>query len=148
MKYETCLKVTSVAKHLNDKDIELVIRLVDGWEGKLTWEALCDQIKNDLGFRPTRQTLNAHLRIKNAFVAKKGQQKSGLLPTQRPQSLDIAQKRINRLEKENERLKTENERLLERFIRWQYNAQKRGLSQSALDELLLAINRDSSEKLR
>lgn len=137
-----------MAKHLNDRDIELVIRLVDSWEGKLTWDGLCDQIKKDFGFRPTRQTLNAHSRIKDAFVAKKLQQKSGLLPTKRPQSLDIAQKRINRLEKENERLRSENERLLERFIRWQYNAQKRGLSQFELDEFLPAINRDSSEKQR
>ncbi len=52
----------------------------------------------------------------------------------------------HRLESENQRIKAENERLLERFIRWQYNAQKRGLSQAVLDAYLPVIDRDSSEK--
>jgi len=137
-----------VAKHLTDNDINRVVGLVDGWDGKISWEALCDEVAELLGARPTRQTLSSHARIKNAFVAKKNHQKIGLLPTKRPQSLDLAQQRINRLESENQRLRSENDRLLERFIKWQYNAQKRGISQLMLDEYLPEIDRDSSEKKR
>lgn len=135
-----------MAKHLKDRDIELAVSLIDAWDGKLTWDALCDEIGGLIGTRPTRQTLNSHAPIKSAFVAKKVQQRTGLQPTKRPQSLAIAEQRINRLEGENQRLKYENERLIERFIRWQYNAQKRGISQAVLDSRLPEIDRDSAEK--
>lgn len=135
-----------MAKHLTERDIKLVIGLIDAWEGKLTWEALCDEAESLIGTRATRQTFSAHAHIKSAFGDKKAQQKTGLQPTKRPQSLAIAEQRIHRLESENQRIKAENERLLERFIRWQYNAQKRGLSQAMLDAHLPVIDRDSSEK--
>lgn len=135
-----------MAKHLTNRDIELLVGLIDGWNGKLTWDALCDQAEGLIGTRPTRQTLNAHARVKSAFLDKKTQQKSGFQPTKRPASLAIAEQRIQRLESENQRLKTENGLLLERFIRWQYNAQLRGLSQVALDAALPRVDRDSAEK--
>jgi hypothetical protein len=134
-----------MAKHLTAKDIELLVGLIDGWDGKLTWDALCDEAEGLIGTRPTRQTLNAHARIKSAFGDKKTQQRVGFKPTKRPQSLTIAAQRIHRLESENQRLKAENSRLLERFVQWQYNAQKRGLSQAVLEDPLPAIDRDSTE---
>ncbi|MNR59050.1 hypothetical protein D3C85_1802120 [compost metagenome] len=70
----------------------------------------------------------------------------GFQPTKRPASLSIAEQRIHRLESENQRLKAENSHLLERFVRWQYNALKRGLSQGVLDAPLPRIDRDSAEK--
>ncbi|HBP5562396.1 hypothetical protein ACEOSC_23850 [Pseudomonas aeruginosa] len=135
-----------MAKHLTTRDIELLVGLIDGWDGKLTWDALCNEAEGLIGTRPTRQTLNAHARIKSAFGDKKTQQKAGFKPTKRPESLAIAEQRIHRLENENHRLKAENNRLLERFVRWQYNAQKRGLSQAVLDAPLPEIDRDSAEK--
>lgn len=137
-----------MAKHLTARDIELLVGLIDGWNDKLTWDALCDEAASLIGTKPTRQTLNAHPAVKSAFSDKKTQLKTGLKPTKRPQSLAIAEQRINRLESENQRLKAENDRLLERFIRWQYNAQKRGLSHAVLDEPLPKIDRDSAEKDR
>ncbi|HBM08283.1 hypothetical protein CXF92_12125 [Pseudomonas sp. Choline-3u-10] len=135
-----------MAKHLTARDLQLLVGLIDGWDGKLTWDALCDEAESLIGTRPTRQTLNAHAPIKIAFGDKKAQQRTGFKPTKRPQSLAIAEQRIHRLESESQRLKAENERLLERFIRWQYNAQKRGLSQAVLDARLPEIDRDSAEK--
>lgn len=136
-----------MAKHLTARDIDLLISLIDGWNGKLTWDALCDEAEGLIGTRPTRQTLNAHARIKSAFGDKKSQLKTGFRPTKRPESLAIAEQRIHRLESENQRLKAENNRLLERFIRWQYNAQKHSLSQAALDMDLPEIDRSSAEKV-
>lgn len=135
-----------MAKHLTNRDIELLVSLIDGWNGKLTWEALCDQAEGLIGTRSSRQTLNAHAREKSAFLDKKIQQKSGSQPTKRPASLAIAEQRIQRLESQNQRLKSENGLLFERFIRWQYNAQLRGLSQVVLDTPLPRIDRDSAEE--
>ena len=137
-----------MARHLTEHDIRVLIDFIDAWEGKLTWDGLCDAALEVFGFRPTRQTLNTHQAIKSAFLAKKKHLKTGVLPSKRPVSLSMAEQRIRKLEGEVERYKFENEQLIEQFIRWQYNAQKRGVSKAMLDEHLPVIDRDSSEKKR
>lgn len=135
-----------MAKHLTLKDISTIINLIDSAQEKLTWDGLCDSAEPLIGTRPTRQTLNAHERIKTAFALKKEQLKAGFQTSKRPASLAIAEQRIKRLESENDRLKRENERLLQRFATWQYNAYKNGMTPAKLDAPLSAIDRDSSEK--
>ena len=135
-----------MARHLTEHDIQILIDLIDAWSGKLTWDGLCDKGGDVLGFRPTRQTLNSHRAVKSAFDNKKTQQKTGVMPSKRPQSLAIAEQRIHKLESENARLTSENDRLIELFIRWQYNAQKRGVTKAMLDEHMPVIDRDSAEK--
>ncbi|MDH4765861.1 hypothetical protein OMP44_23495 [Pseudomonas sp. CBMAI 2609] len=132
-------------RHLTNHDILVLVDLIDAWEGRLTWDSLCDRAGEMFGFRPTRQTLNAHLAVKSAFDAKKNYLKEGPTPSRRPSSLSYAEQKIRKLESEVERHKHENERLIERFIRWQYNAQKRGITKAMLDEHLPVIDRDSSE---
>ena len=134
-----------MAKHLSPKDLDMIVGLIDGWEGKLAWEALCDAIEPLIGSRPTRQTLNSHEKIKSAFTHQKARLKSGFVSTKRPASLSIAEQRIRRLEAENHRLERENERLLERFMRWQYNAHKFNVSAEKLDAPLPFVDRGSSE---
>ncbi|MBM1205901.1 hypothetical protein [Pseudomonas fragi] len=134
-----------MAKHLTGKDIVVLVNLIDAWEGKLGWDALCDAVGPLIGGRPTRQTLSSHHQVKFAFRYKKEQIKSGVITTQRPASLSIATQRIKRLESENERLKFENGRLLEQFIKWQYNAYRHGVGRVKLDAALPTIDRDSSE---
>lgn len=137
-----------MAKHLTPKDVVVIIGLIDGWEGKLQWEALCDCVEPLIGTRPTRQTLSAHERIKSAYDQKKARHKSGFLPSKRPASLDLAAQRIRSLENENARLKDENSRLIEHFVRWQYNAYKHGVSQEKLDAPMPVVDRESSEERR
>ena len=145
MSFACCLGEI-MAKHLTSKDINILANLIDSWEGKLGWEALCDAAAPFVGVRPTRQTLNSHAQIKAAFGRKKEQQKTGFASTKKPMSLSIAAQRIKRLENENDRLKAENASLLERFLKWQYNAYKHGVSQEKLEADLPVIDRDSSEK--
>lgn len=133
-----------MAKHLTERDIGLVVGLIDGWDGKLTWDMLCEAAAKTLESRPTRQTLNSHRRIKAAFSSKKDLLRSGV-ESKRPASLDIAGQRIKRLEHENNRLKAENATLIEQFIRWQYNAYKRGITKQVLEAPMPFIDRDSSE---
>lgn len=135
-----------MAKHLSLKDIDIFVQLIDAWEGKITWESLCEEGKKLVGFRPTRQTLNAHKKIKAAYLSRKEKLKAGFTPSKRPASLAIAEQRIHRLESTNIRLEKENERLLIQFVRWQYNAYKHGMSKEMLDAPLPPIDRDSSEK--
>ncbi|MNJ23870.1 hypothetical protein D3C77_182660 [compost metagenome] len=134
-----------MAKHLSTKHLELIVGLIDGWDGKLSWEALCDAIEPVIGTRPTRQTLYSHEKVKSAFTHQKARLKSGFVSAKRPASLSIAEQRIRRLEAENSRLLGESARLLERFIRWQYNAHKFNISVEKLDAPLPFVDRDSSE---
>ncbi|WHH50897.1 hypothetical protein QFA96_25125 [Pseudomonas sp. Ap32] len=135
-----------MAKHLTRDDIQAIVNLIDGWDGKLSWEALCDEAAALVGGRPTRQTLSSHEAIKSAFDHQKELLRSGSVVKKRPPSLDIAAQRIRRLEAENSRLTAENERLLERFQRWQYNAYKFNVSAEKLDAPLPQVQRHSAEK--
>lgn len=135
-----------MAKHLTSNDIKTVVTMIDNWEGKLTWDALCDAAVPLIRTRPTRQTLSSHSEIKDAFGHKKTQFKTGFASSKKPASLSIAEQRISRLENENHRLKAENTELLLRFIKWQYNAYKHGISKDKLDATLPTIDRDSSEE--
>ena len=47
--------------------------LINGWRGKLTWDALVDRIRIDLGLLVTRQTLCTYTGIDNCFKVKKKQ---------------------------------------------------------------------------
>ncbi|MGB4489312.1 MAG: hypothetical protein WBI95_28000 [Pseudomonas veronii] len=134
-----------MARHLTSKDIEILVNLIDAWEGKLGWDALCDAVAPLIGGRPTRQTLNSHAQVKTAFGYKKEQQKNSSGSAKRPASLSIAEQRIRRLESENDRLKAENDRLLERFLKWQYNAYRHGVCKEKLEASLPSIDRDTSE---
>ena len=43
------------AKNLDDADIEGIVCILDGWDGKLTWEALIEAIELRKRVRYTRQ---------------------------------------------------------------------------------------------
>lgn len=134
-----------MAKHLTQLDIEAILGTLDGWQGKLTWDSLCDAVVKHIGKRPTRQSLNSNKQIKLAFQNKKSRLKGAPEDTKIPPSLAIAGQRIKRLEEENSRLRTENLRLLEKYIIWQYNAYRHGLPEEKLNMPLPAIDRDSSK---
>lgn len=133
-----------MARHLTDRDIEAVVGLLDGWKDKLTWDRLCDACEATLGTRPSRQTLHRHARIKEAYKLTKERLKDADESLSLPPTMKAAAERLARLEAENERLRRENESLLEQFVRWQYNAYARGLSDRDLNGPLPAIDRGNT----
>ena len=133
-----------LAKHLTNNDVEKIVGILDGWQGKLTWDALCETASSQVGKNPTRQSLNAHKKIKQAFADKKERLKGNIEEAKTPPSLAIAGQRIKRLEEENVRLKKENNRLLEQYVIWQYNAYRHGLTEGKLNAPLPVIDREST----
>ena len=141
---------TRRGKNLTDDAIEQIVRILDGWEGKLTWEALIQATVTRLHCQYTRQALHKHERIRAAFTQRKealggkiqeaGQRRSGMPP-------DVMA-RISRLEAENQRLEAENQRLLEQFVVWAYNAHTRGLDKKFLSQPLPHVNRDQTIELK
>jgi len=138
------------AKNLDDKAIADIVSIIDGWSGKLTWDLLLEAVEKRLRQRYTRQTLNNHTRIAEAFrLRKKTLAEQALQPGRRrldmSPELDAALQRIELLEAMNLRLTLENDRLLEQFVRWAYNASTRGLDKNFLDQPLPVIQRDRTK---
>ena len=142
------------AKNLGDTDIEAIVGILDGWDGKLTWDLLIEAIESRTRVLYTRQALNQLQRVKLAFQLAK-ERLSGL-----PHPAEWSRTRLNeaeakalierykRLEAENARLKVENERLLEQFVTWAYNASTRGLDMTFLCQPLPKVDRDQTKLAR
>lgn len=132
-----------MAKHLTENDIEAILNIIDGWDSeKLTWEKICEKSAGVVGKKPTRQSLNAHDSIKTAYLAKKKGIKVHGIRKPLSANQQIASDRIKNLESKIERLKMENNNLLEKFIKWQYNAYKAGMTEAQLNRELPDIDRD------
>jgi len=134
-------------KNLDDKSIARIAALLDGWSGKLTWELLLNSVERHLRMRYTRQALNNHSRIADAFRHRK--KALAVSPSGRRQKatspeLTASIERIARLEAENQRLQDENDRFLAQFLRWAHNAYLRGIDKQTLDRELPPIDREKT----
>lgn len=91
--------------------------------------------------RTTRQTLARHEKIKAAFDTRKA-----ALHMEGPATVGerVLAQRLHRVTAQRDRLEEENARLRERFVQWQYNAYKHGLTKHQLEEPLPEIDRDRS----
>lgn len=136
------------AKNLDDQSIEAIVRVLDGWSGKLSWELLIAAIALRTRCTYTRQALHRHERIRMAFQLRK-EALSALLdkprrPLEKLSRVEISAvlERSERLAVENARLKRENEQLLSQFVTWAYNAHTRGLTEELLNRPLPPVDRD------
>lgn len=137
------------SKNLDDKIIQEIVEITDGWSGALTWDALVEAVSGRMGLRYTRQTLHKHERIKLAFSARKKAFTNGEVAEPKKVSdvvLRAALDRLARLESENERLKRENANLLEQFVRWTYNAGTNGLGVDFLNQALPEVHRGQTDR--
>jgi len=137
-------------KNLDDQIVATIVEVLDGWNGRLSWEALIVEIARRAGLSYTRQALHRQERIRLAFTVRK---KALLRRDEQPREdflpeMQVARDRIARLEAENQRLAAENHNLLEQFARWAYNAQTRNLTKEFLDNPLPGVDREQSERPR
>ena len=138
-----------MARHLKQSDVDAIVDIIRGWsDGKLTWEGICETAAKVIDKAPTRQTLNAHVAIKDAYAAKRSGLKVHSPRTAMPSSLAVAAQRIARLQTENDELRRKNDALLEQFVKWQYNAYKHGLLEKQLNADLPRIDRERTEDAR
>jgi hypothetical protein len=136
-------------KNFDDEVVAGVVHVLDGWSGRLSWEALIEAVEKRAGRRYTRQALHRHERIRLAFTVRKkalsGQRNEQPREAASPE-LQVALDRIARLEGENQRLEAENKNLLEQFARWAYNAQTRNLGEEFLNRPLPSVDRERSDR--
>ena len=135
------------ARVIDNNVTEVVLHILDGWKGKLTWDALIAAVKASISAEYTRQALSGHKRIAEAFVLRKSglAKELGRLPSGDARingHLDT----IARLKAENQRLALEVNNYREMFIRWTFNAQKKNLTSDFLNSPMLRPERNSTQE--
>lgn len=136
----------SRSKNLTDENIEMAVDILDGIDGKLTWDDLIEALYIRSGESYTRQTLSKHTRIKRAYdIAKqriiREREDTNRTDASLSQKEYILTEKIKKLEAENERIKKENDDLLLQFARWAYNAYAHGMTPTQLDKSLPPVDR-------
>lgn len=132
---------------IDDDVTEVILHILDSWNGKLTWDTLIKAVKASISTEYTRQALAGHERIANAFALRKRHLANA---TEKPLSgnkqVNFLRETAARLEAENARLKAEVNNYREMFLRWVANAHQKGLTSELLDRPLASINRGQSKE--
>ncbi len=140
--------IKSRSPNLDDPRIYEIVKTLDEWTDKLTWELLAEKIEIKTGIRYTRQTLDRQARIKMAYqVVKK--RISSLPGTKNPLTKAQTQKRLDnydRLEAEVSRLNHEQKGLLDQIVMLVYNGISQGLTKEQLYAPLPNSNRGQTNK--
>lgn len=137
-------------KNITDQDVEAVCLIIDGWSSteKLSWEGLVAAVENRLEQKWSRQALDRHSRISTAFRLKKRSLQSRSSKVKKEDGMATEMRELletnAKLKSTIERLEQENHGLLERFMRWSYNAASRGLTEEFLDKPLYRVDRGST----
>ena len=124
------------APRLTKDRFAAVLDILDGWRGKLTWELLLAAVEASTGHRYSRFTSAEYPEIASAFSLRK-ETLRGTLPRTRAEPRDervrAALARADRYEAKASRLEAENQLLLEQFVTWAINAERRGVTLDMLN---------------
>jgi hypothetical protein len=136
------------AEDLNEERIEVILETLDAWQGKLTWNLLIEDVEKKIGQRYSRFTLGEYPGIANAFDIRKRavREKAGSRPlSARDERVQDALERARVQKARADRLQAENQRLLEQFVVWATNAERKGVTMSILNAPLPKPPRDRSK---
>lgn len=136
-----------MARHLTDDDVRRITDLLKNWKFELTWDLLVKACSNILDIKTTRQALDRKVEIKEEFGIRKRSLKTGVDETARPNSINAAHDRINRLTQRVQELESQNTRYREMFKLWQYNAESRGIGKDILERPMPKPSFDSEDNI-
>nr|WP_199048073.1 hypothetical protein [Dyella sp. ASV24] len=135
-----------MSAHLKPREVDIIIECIRRWpEAKITWATICAEAKLLIGRAPARQTLCANDKIMTAYRAKRDDLRFRSPHISLPSSLAIAAQRVARKDVEIQELRALTNALLERFVRWQYNAYKHGMTEAQLEADLPRIDRGRTD---
>ncbi|GJI89018.1 hypothetical protein [Duganella hordei] len=139
------------APDLTEERISIVLDTLDSWSGKLTWELLLDAVESLTGLRYSRFTFAEYPEIANAFSLKKDTLR-GTLPRSRGEPQDerirAALMQVKRHQAKSARLQAENNLLIEQFVIWAINAERKGVTIAMLNNPLPKPHRDRSKEVK
>lgn len=136
------------APDLTRERIDQLLEMLDTWKGKLTWELLIDAFEASSGHRYSRFTFAEYEEITTAFVFRKHALRD-ILPnsrgTPRDERVRAAIAQAERATAKAERLQVENNLLVEQFVTWAINAERKGVTLDMLNAPLPKPDRDRSK---
>lgn len=136
------------APDLTDERIGIVLDILDGWKGKLTWDLLLKSVEQKTVIPYSRFTFAEYPRIANAFsLRKKALSGTWKAEPMRPRDEQVraALEQVARHKMKIERLEQENQLLHEQFVTWAINAERKGVTMAMLNAPLPKPNRDRSK---
>lgn len=140
-------------KNIDKATEAVIIGILDGWSGKLSWDLLTEAVLAQVGHRYVRQALDANERISAAYKTHRtrlrGITQEVPSPNMSPE-VRILHELNERLKAENVRLLAENRAYIETFTTWAYNASNRGLTGEYLNTPIPQIDKEQTreKKLR
>lgn len=137
----------ATAPRLTNERIEIALKLLDGWTGKLTWSRFLALLELDIGHKYTKAALLRHPKFKDAWDKRRWNENpdKNIAKGFGNYGLQTALEKIEKLEATIERLENENNLLTEMFVVWATNATNRGLS---LEDLNRAIPSHAEKNFR
>lgn len=138
----------SRAPDLTEERIVLVLETLDAWRGKLTWDRLLDAVQASTGHRYSRFTFAEYPEIANAFSSKKNVLRGSLMRERgapRDKQVCAVMAQAERYKQKAIRLEAENQLLVEQFVTWAINAERKGVTMDMLNAPLPKPDRDRSK---
>lgn len=137
----------ATAPRLTKERIDIALKLLDSWTGKLTWSRFLAMLEVDLGHKYTKAALLRHSRFKDSWDKRRWSEN----PERDEKNnfgnygLQIALEKIAKLEKTIERLENDNNLFNEKFVVWATNAANKGIT---IEELNRPIPTHSTKNFR
>ena len=94
-----------MAKHLNRSEIKTITNIILTWDGKITWDDLCESVYKNLNRTITRQSLSAHDEVVEAYRTKKHLYNLKKYGLKKKDKLTIEVQKIIKIKEEKEMLK-------------------------------------------
>lgn len=141
----------SRAPDLTEERVQAVLDTLDEWTGKLTWDLLIAAVAEKSGITYSRFTFAEYPAIANAFTLRKESVRgtlTGKPSTPRDERLQAALSQVHRYREKAERLQRQNDALLEQFVVWATNAERKGVTMSMLNAPLPKPDRQRSKALK
>ncbi len=137
----------ATAPRLTKERIDIALKLLDSWTGKLTWPRFLAMLEVDLGHKYTKAALLRHSRFKDSWDKRRWSEN----PERDEKNnfgnygLQIALEKIAKLEKTIERLENDNNLFNEKFVVWATNAANKGIT---IEELNRPIPTHATKNFR
>ncbi len=136
--------------HLKEGRKQEIVKLLEQWRGRLSWDPFLDAVEQITGHRYTRQALWNHERIRLLWIARRKELRHRVeKEEQQKGSLGViaALEKRDRLQKEVNHLKNIVQAYDLMFQRWAYNAKLKGFTGEDLDQPIPQKPRERSEPM-
>jgi len=135
-------------RKLTAQDLSKIVDLITAWPRRtITWESLVEAIGGYVGHTWSRQSLEKHAPIKEAYLSRRAMLKSAAVSGEKvvDPAEAILRRRVQEQQVEITQLKQTITAYEDLFIRHHYNAHARGISEAELAAELPPIDRGRTD---